>query len=78
MKKCLLVWLFCLSLLFNVKAEEYTSYDKTLPFYVPEEEIHARHILVDTEKQAKDLIVKLKAGAKFEDLANKLKELLEK
>lgn len=46
-------------------------YDKMMESYVPEEEIHARHILVATEKEAKDLIIKLKAGAKFEDLANK-------
>ena len=39
--------------------------------YEPQDEIHARHILVATEKEAKDLIVKLKNGAKFEDLANK-------
>ena len=46
-------------------------YDKMMVNFVPEEEIHARHILVETEKEARDLIVKLKAGAKFEDLANK-------
>ena len=34
-----------------------------------EEEIHARHILVDTEDKAKDIVAKLKAGASFEDLA---------
>jgi peptidyl-prolyl cis-trans isomerase C len=32
-------------------------------------ELHLHHILVDNEQQAKDLIVKIKAGAKFEDLA---------
>jgi peptidyl-prolyl cis-trans isomerase C len=32
-------------------------------------EYHARHILVENEDQAKALIVKIKAGAKFEDLA---------
>lgn len=46
-------------------------YQEELKNYVPEEEIHARHILVDSEKEAKDLIVKLKAGADFETLANK-------
>lgn len=34
-------------------------------------EYHLHHILVDNEKQAKDLIAKIKAGAKFEDLAKK-------
>ncbi len=32
-------------------------------------EYHLHHILVDNEQQAKDLIVKIKAGASFEDLA---------
>jgi peptidyl-prolyl cis-trans isomerase C len=32
-------------------------------------EYHLHHILVDSEQQAKDLIVKIKAGASFEDLA---------
>lgn len=32
-------------------------------------EYHLHHILVDNEQQAKDLIAKIKAGAKFEDLA---------
>jgi peptidyl-prolyl cis-trans isomerase C len=34
-------------------------------------EYHARHILVEKEEDAKALIVQLKAGAKFEDLASK-------
>jgi peptidyl-prolyl cis-trans isomerase C len=34
-----------------------------------EEEIHARHILVKTEAEAKDVIAKLKAGADFATLA---------
>ena len=33
------------------------------------QEYHLHHILVDNEQQAKDLIAKIKAGAKFEDLA---------
>ena len=35
-------------------------------------EYRARHILVEKEDQAKDIIAKLKKGAKFEDLAKKL------
>ncbi len=35
----------------------------------PQEEVHARHILVETEQQAKDLIAKLNSGASFEALA---------
>jgi peptidyl-prolyl cis-trans isomerase C len=34
-------------------------------------EYHARHILVDSEDDAKKLIAQIKAGAKFEDLAKK-------
>ncbi len=33
--------------------------------------MHARHILVPTEEQAKSIIEQLKHGAKFEDLAKK-------
>ncbi len=34
-----------------------------------DKEYHARHILVPTEEEAKALIVKIKGGSKFEDLA---------
>ena len=34
-----------------------------------DKEYKARHILVETEAQAKDMIAKIKAGQKFEDLA---------
>ncbi len=37
-------------------------------------EYHARHILVATEPEAKAIIVKLKAGGKFEDLAKQSKD----
>ena len=36
---------------------------------MPKTEYHARHILVEKEDDAKAIIVKLKNGAKFEDLA---------
>lgn len=39
-----------------------------------DKEYHARHILVDKEEDAKAIIVKLKAGAKFEDLAKQSKD----
>jgi len=48
----------------TVKAE----YDK-LKASASDKEYHARHILVDNEDDAKAIIVKLKGGAKFEDLA---------
>lgn len=47
-----------------VKAE----YDKAKA-QMGDKEYHARHILVPTEQEAKDLIAKIKAGSKFEDLA---------
>lgn len=37
----------------------------------PQSEYKARHILVDTEAQAKDLIGQLNKGAKFDELASK-------
>lgn len=39
-----------------------------------DKEYHVRHILVASEAEAKDIIVKLKAGAKFEDLAKLSKD----
>jgi peptidyl-prolyl cis-trans isomerase C len=39
-----------------------------------DKEYHARHILVATEDEAKDVIEQLKKGAKFEDLAKKSKD----
>jgi peptidyl-prolyl cis-trans isomerase C len=36
-----------------------------------DKEYRARHILVETEEQAKNLIAELKKGGKFEDLASK-------
>ncbi len=45
-------------------------YNEEVKNYIPQDEIHARHILVATEKEAKDLIVQLKGGADFEKLAN--------
>jgi peptidyl-prolyl cis-trans isomerase C len=37
-------------------------------------EYHSRHILVATEQEAKDIIAKLKGGAKFEELAKVSKD----
>jgi peptidyl-prolyl cis-trans isomerase C len=44
-------------------------YDKELAATAPENEIHARHILVKTIEEAKDIIKQLDGGASFEDLA---------
>ena len=54
-------------------AEIKAEYDK-YKAQVGDKEYHARHILVATEAEAKDLIVKLKAGGKFEELAKGSKD----
>lgn len=51
----------------DIKAE----YDK-FKAQTGDKEYHARHILLDSEAAAKDVIAKLKAGAKFEQLAKTL------
>jgi peptidyl-prolyl cis-trans isomerase C len=51
----------------TIKAE----YDKDFASKPGEPEVHARHILVDSEAKAKDIIKQLQAGAKFEDLVKK-------
>ena len=45
------------------------EYEKIKAAQSQRQEYHARHILVKTEEEAKDIIAKLKNGAKFEDLA---------
>ena len=47
------------------------QYDKEYANKPGEPEVHARHILVDSEAKAKDVIKQLQAGAKFEDLVKK-------
>ncbi|MEJ0003352.1 MAG: peptidylprolyl isomerase [Pararobbsia sp.] len=49
-------------------AELKAKYDAAIK-QVQGKEYHLHHILVDNEQQAKDIIAKLKGGAKFEDLA---------
>jgi peptidyl-prolyl cis-trans isomerase C len=44
-------------------------YDENLK---PQTEVHARHILVETDTQAKDVIAKLKGGADFAQLAKEV------
>ncbi len=50
-----------------------TEYDK-FKATAGDKEYRARHILVEKEDEAKAIIVKLKAGAKFEDLAKASKD----
>jgi peptidyl-prolyl cis-trans isomerase C len=47
------------------------AYDKQYAGKPGETEVHARHILVDTQAKAQDIIKQLDDGAKFEDLAKK-------
>lgn len=53
----------------DIKAE----YNK-LKAQAGDKEYHVRHILVDKEEDAKAIIAKLKAGAKFEELAKQSKD----
>ncbi len=55
-------------------AEAKAEYDKQIKNVAAAKEYKARHILVDDEAQAKDIIVKLKAGGKFEELAKVSKD----
>ena len=50
-------------------ADVRARYDKEIAASPPQNEVRARHILVKTEEEAKDVIKKLDGGAKFEDLA---------
>lgn len=47
------------------------AYEYEMTQYKPEEEVHARHILVKTLKEANDVVIQLNAGADFEALADK-------
>jgi peptidyl-prolyl cis-trans isomerase C len=47
------------------------KYDADIAGKPGETQVHARHILVDSEAKAKDIIAQLNKGAKFEDLAKK-------
>jgi peptidyl-prolyl cis-trans isomerase C len=44
-------------------------YEESVSKLTPEEEVRARHILVDSEDKAKEVIAKLKAGGEFAALA---------
>ncbi|MBB4009313.1 peptidylprolyl isomerase [Allorhizobium taibaishanense] len=50
-------------------AEVKARYDKEIAALPKEQEIHARHILVKTEDEAKDVIKQLDAGKDFAELA---------
>lgn len=52
-------------------AAVHARYEKDIAGKPGPEEVHAKHILVDSEAQAKDIIAQLKAGADFDTLAKK-------
>lgn len=54
------------------EAEMKKLYDESVAKMQPEEEVRARHILVKTEQEAKDVLAKVKGGADFEKLAREL------
>lgn len=51
-------------------AEIRARYDKEIAAQKPENEVHARHILVASKEEAEAIIKQLDGGAKFEDIAN--------
>jgi peptidyl-prolyl cis-trans isomerase C len=51
------------------EADAKKIYDQRLTQLKPEDEVAARHILVDTEEKAKELLAKIKAGGDFSALA---------
>ncbi|MDP4023160.1 peptidylprolyl isomerase [Methylobacterium sp. NEAU 140] len=48
---------------------EHAIYDQTVKLMKPEEEVHARHILVDNEADAKKIAARIKAGEDFAKVA---------
>ncbi|SIQ64462.1 peptidyl-prolyl cis-trans isomerase C [Rhizobium sp. RU35A] len=59
----------------KLKPEEVKArYDKEVAAMPKEEEVHARHILVKTEEEAKDIIKQLDAGKDFVELAKEKSE----
>jgi peptidyl-prolyl cis-trans isomerase C len=56
----------------QTEAEMKKLYEESVSKIQPEEEVRARHILVKTEAEAKDVLAKLKGGADFEKLAREV------
>lgn len=45
-------------------------YEEEMKNYTPQEEVRAKHILLNSKKEAQDVLVQLRAGADFATLAN--------
>lgn len=54
------------------EAEAKAFYEQNKAEFVTPESIHLSHILVESEKEAKDVLAKLKKGEKFGDLASQV------
>jgi peptidyl-prolyl cis-trans isomerase C len=54
------------------EADAKAFYEKNKSNYVTPESVHLHHILVKTEKEAKDVLARLKKGEKFADVASKV------
>lgn len=52
------------------EADAKKIYDEKIATMKPQQEVHARHILVDTKEEAEDVIKQLKNGEDFAKLAN--------
>jgi len=52
-------------------AQAKAAYDEQIGKLTPEPEVRARHILLKTEQEAKDVVKQLKAGVDFTELAKK-------
>lgn len=52
-------------------AQGKAAYDEQIAKLTPEPEVRARHILLKSEQEAKDLVKQLKGGADFTELAKK-------
>jgi peptidyl-prolyl cis-trans isomerase C len=53
-------------------ADAKAYYNKNISQYTTPESVHLYHILVKTEKEARNALAQLKKGAKFSDLASKI------
>jgi peptidyl-prolyl cis-trans isomerase C len=56
------------------EADARKYYEKNQADYTTPESVHLKHILVKTEKEAKDMVRRLKKGAKFADLASQFSQ----
>jgi peptidyl-prolyl cis-trans isomerase C len=56
----------------TTEAEKHKLYEESVKKFKPEQEVRARHILVESEDKAKEVLKKLKAGGDFAALAKEV------